>query len=160
LIFISLKHVDRSYRPAKSYRNPQAPRLPRIMRISAKLLLPSLLILSVPSAGFAAGHATSHRYSHASLHHLSRRTTHSTFRQVSGMPSERATEIQTALIQKGYLTGEPTGVWDASSIAAMQKLQSDNGWQTKITPDSRAIIKLGLGPQTSANSESASTPQD
>jgi peptidoglycan hydrolase-like protein with peptidoglycan-binding domain len=76
------------------------------------------------------------------------------------MPSERATEIQTALIQKGYLTGEPTGVWDASSIAAMQKLQSDNGWQTKITPDSRAIIKLGLGPQTSANSESASTPQD
>jgi peptidoglycan hydrolase-like protein with peptidoglycan-binding domain len=76
------------------------------------------------------------------------------------MPSERATEIQTALIQKGYLTGEPTGVWDASSIAAMQKLQSDNGWQTKITPDSRAIIKLGLGPQTSANSESASTPQN
>jgi hypothetical protein len=29
----------------------------------------------------------------------------------------------------------------------MQKLQEDNGWQTKITPDSRALIKLGLGPQ-------------
>jgi hypothetical protein len=29
----------------------------------------------------------------------------------------------------------------------MQKLQGANGWQTKITPDSRALIKLGLGPQ-------------
>jgi hypothetical protein len=28
----------------------------------------------------------------------------------------------------------------------MQKLQADNGWQTKLVPDSRAIIKLGLGP--------------
>jgi hypothetical protein len=28
----------------------------------------------------------------------------------------------------------------------MQKLQGDNGWQTRITPDSRALIKLGLGP--------------
>jgi hypothetical protein len=74
------------------------------------------------------------------------------------MPTERATEIQTALIQRGYLVGEPTGVWDSSSIAAMQKLQGDNGWQTKITPDSRALIKLGLGPQTTASS--ASTPQN
>jgi hypothetical protein len=29
----------------------------------------------------------------------------------------------------------------------MQKFQEDNGWQTKLIPDSRAIIKLGLGPQ-------------
>jgi hypothetical protein len=32
----------------------------------------------------------------------------------------------------------------------MQKFQGDNGWQTKITPDSRALIKLGLGPQQDA----------
>lgn len=63
------------------------------------------------------------------------------------MDSDRATQIQSALIREGYLTGEPTGTWDAQSAAAMQKLQSDNGWQTKIVPDSRAIIKLGLGPQ-------------
>ncbi len=63
------------------------------------------------------------------------------------MPSERATEIQTALIKQGYLSGAPTGSWDAASIAAMQRLQSDNGWQSKITPDARALIKLGLGPQ-------------
>jgi hypothetical protein len=64
-----------------------------------------------------------------------------------GMPAERAIQIQTSLIKQGYLTGEPTGTWDAQSVAAMQKLQADNGWQTKITPDSRALIKLGLGPQ-------------
>lgn len=62
-----------------------------------------------------------------------------------GIGSERATEIQTALIRSGYLSGAPTGVWDSPTQAAMQKLQADNGWQTKITPDSRAIIKLGLG---------------
>lgn len=59
---------------------------------------------------------------------------------------ERATQIQNALIKSGYLTGEASGHWDAQSQAAMQKLQSDNGWQTKLIPDSRALIKLGLGP--------------
>jgi peptidoglycan hydrolase-like protein with peptidoglycan-binding domain len=63
------------------------------------------------------------------------------------MPTERATQIQTALIKQGYLTGEPTGMWDAQTVSAMQKLQADNGWQSKITPDSRALIKLGLGPE-------------
>jgi peptidoglycan hydrolase-like protein with peptidoglycan-binding domain len=58
----------------------------------------------------------------------------------------RATVIQSALIKKGYLTGEATGHWDAQTESAMQKMQADNGWQTKMIPDSRAIIKLGLGP--------------
>jgi len=73
------------------------------------------------------------------------------------MPSDRATAIQQALIQRGYLSGEPTGTWDSQSVAAMQKLQADNGWQTKYTPDSRALIKLGLGgstpPQSAALAE-------
>lgn len=64
------------------------------------------------------------------------------------MDSERATQIQEALIKNGYLTGAPTGRWDAESEAAMQKLQGSKGWQTKLTPDSRALILLGLGPKT------------
>ena len=60
--------------------------------------------------------------------------------------SSRATEIQTALIQQKYLTGSPTGQWDAQSQAAMQRYQADHGWQTKLMPDSRALISLGLGP--------------
>ena len=40
----------------------------------------------------------------------------------------------------------------------MQRYQSDNGWQTKLIPDSRAIIKLGLGPaQDTASKVSSST---
>ncbi len=61
------------------------------------------------------------------------------------MEPERATAIQQALIRNGYLSGEPSGEWDADSIAAMKKMQGDNGWQTKVVPDSRALIKLGLG---------------
>ena len=57
---------------------------------------------------------------------------------------ERATQIQGALVKAGYLN-EVTGHWDSASQAAMQKLQADNGWQTKLIPDSRALIKLGLG---------------
>ena len=64
------------------------------------------------------------------------------------MPTERASEIQSALIKQGYLSGEPTGVWDPQTVSAMEKLQADNGWQSRITPDARALIKLGLGPDT------------
>jgi hypothetical protein len=59
---------------------------------------------------------------------------------------DRAREIQSALIKQNYLSGEPSGQWDSETQAAMLKFQSDNGWQTKLTPDSRALIKLGLGP--------------
>jgi hypothetical protein len=38
----------------------------------------------------------------------------------------------------------------------MTKVQSDNGWQTKLVPDSRALIKLGLGPSSLAESSSIS----
>lgn len=60
--------------------------------------------------------------------------------------SQRAREIQAALIRQHYLDGEPSGVWDANSQKAMERYQADNGWQSKMVPDSRALIKLGLGP--------------
>lgn len=63
--------------------------------------------------------------------------------------SARVTEIQQALIREHYLSGEATGNWDESTKAAMQKYQADQGWQTKLTPDSRALKKLGLGPDYS-----------
>jgi hypothetical protein len=74
---------------------------------------------------------------------------------------QRAREIQEALIREHYLTGKASGVWDDTSEKAMQKYQADNGWQSKTTPDSRALIKLGLGPdhQHLLNPESAMTAQ-
>jgi hypothetical protein len=62
---------------------------------------------------------------------------------------DRATQIQQALIREHYLTGEASGKWDDATVAAMQKYQADQGWQTKLMPDSRALKKLGLGPDYS-----------
>ncbi len=81
----------------------------------------------------------------------SRRTRRSA-RRVRGqqkIDSERATQIQQALIREHYLSGDPSGNWDPTSMAAMRKYQSDHGWQTKLTPDARALKKLGLGPDYS-----------
>jgi hypothetical protein len=66
-----------------------------------------------------------------------------------GIDSARATEIQHALIREHYLSGEPSGQWDDATVSAMQKFQADQGWQKKLTPDSRALKKLGLGPDYS-----------
>ena len=57
------------------------------------------------------------------------------------------------------MTGEATGTWNQSSEEAMRRYQADNGWQSKTVPDSRALIKLGLGPSKDhlLNPESAMT---
>jgi hypothetical protein len=75
--------------------------------------------------------------------------------------SERAEAIQEALIREHYLNGEPTGTWNQASEDAMRRYQSDHGWQTKEVPDSRALIKLGLGPSNARllNPESAMTTE-
>jgi hypothetical protein len=69
----------------------------------------------------------------------------------------RTLEIQQALIRERYLDGEATGEWDQRTREAFIRLQSENHWQTKIVPDARALIKLGLGPsqQNLLNPESA-----
>ena len=73
--------------------------------------------------------------------------------------SERAQAIQEALIREHYLNGEPTGSWNQASEEAMRRYQADHGWQSKQVPDSRALIKLGLGPSKDhlLNPESAMT---
>jgi len=67
--------------------------------------------------------------------------------------------IQQALLREHYLTGTPTSEWNEASEAAMRRYQEDNGWQTVVVPDSRALIKLGLGPSKDhlLNPESAMT---
>lgn len=60
--------------------------------------------------------------------------------------AERVQQIQEALIRENYLHASPSGRWDDATQAALRRYQSDNGWQSKTVPDSRALIKLGLGP--------------
>jgi peptidoglycan hydrolase-like protein with peptidoglycan-binding domain len=73
--------------------------------------------------------------------------------------STRARQIQEALIREHYMQGEPSGAWDTQTQDAMKRYQADHGWQSKTTPDSRALIKLGLGPNHDhlLNPESAMT---
>jgi len=74
---------------------------------------------------------------------------------------QRTLEIQQALIREHYLTGKPSGVWNDETQQAMQRYQADNNWQSKTTPDARALIKLGLGPDHDhlLNPDSAMTSQ-
>lgn len=73
--------------------------------------------------------------------------------------SDRTREIQEALIREHYMTGEANGVWDTRTQDAMRSFQAKQGWQSKVLPDSRALIKLGLGPDHSdvLNPETAAT---
>ena len=76
-----------------------------------------------------------------------------------GISTDRTREIQEALIRQHYLDGEANGVWDTRTQEACRKYQADNGWQSKVLPDSRALIKLGLGPDHKdvLNPETAAT---
>jgi peptidoglycan hydrolase-like protein with peptidoglycan-binding domain len=109
-----------------------------------KTLLSSALLLSVALPCSAYTHSRRGPTSPKLFHKRSKSAAKPAGQR--GIDDARATQIQTSLIKSGYLSGEATGHWDAQTEAAMQKFQSDNGWQTKLIPDSRAIIKLGLGP--------------
>lgn len=73
---------------------------------------------------------------------------------------DRYKEIQQALVDKGYLKGEPTGVWDADSAGAMQRFQMDQ----KLTPTGKinapSLIGLGLGAKSAGAPEAVPIKQD
>jgi len=114
------------------------------------------------NAHATAKHTSSHTSSRTSAQ-KKRKSSHgkksSKKRGQQVIDSARAREIQTALIREHYMQGQPSGTWDSVTQAAMQRYQADHGWQSKTTPDSRALIKLGLGPSHDhlLNPESAMT---
>jgi peptidoglycan hydrolase-like protein with peptidoglycan-binding domain len=73
---------------------------------------------------------------------------------------DRYKEIQQALVDKGYLKGEPTGVWDADSAGAMQRFQMDQ----KLTPSGKinapSLIGLGLGAKSAGAPEAPTIKQE
>ena len=98
--------------------------------------------------------------------HTAAKGTRHTAKKVKGhkrgqaaIDNQRAQQIQEALVRDHYLNGEPSGTWDASTQEAMRRYQADQGWQSKQVPDSRALIRLGLGPAHDRllNPESAMT---
>jgi hypothetical protein len=101
----------------------------------------------------------SHLGSHRNSHGKKNSKQAAKKRGQQAIDSDRAREIQEALIRERYMDGEPTGSWDDATQAAMQRYQADQGWQSQTTPDSRALIRLGLGPSHDhlLNPESAMT---
>ncbi len=60
---------------------------------------------------------------------------------------DRYREIQQALIQRGYLQGEPTGVWGSDSVEALKRFQQDQNLQASGKLNALSLISLGLGPR-------------
>ncbi|HET6841329.1 MAG TPA: peptidoglycan-binding domain-containing protein [Candidatus Angelobacter sp.] len=122
------------------------------------LLTVSAVLIFFAGLGQAKTHPTqsnskSASVRHTSVHHTTKKTSHHRTRPGAwkhhgqqGIQGDRAAEIQQALIREKYLDGSPSGTWDAHTQQAMARFQADHGWQAKVTPDSRALIKLGLGP--------------
>jgi len=113
----------------------------------------------------AAAHKSAHR---SAKHVTSRRSRHSRsrhsrmawkYRGQKRPDADRTREIQEALVRQNYLHGTPSGVWDQTTRSAMARYQGDHGWQTKMVPDARALISLGLGPSKDGliNPETAMT---
>jgi hypothetical protein len=141
----------------------------RVVGAGCALLLGCALVLGQPLS------TTTKKTTHKSTSHKSTSGTSSTHstkgkrskktatnwrkRGQQKIDPQRAKEIQDALIREHYLNGQASGTWDDASQKAMEKFQADNGWQSKTVPDSRALIKLGLGPdhQHLLNPESAMT---
>jgi peptidoglycan hydrolase-like protein with peptidoglycan-binding domain len=130
----------------------------------------ALLLLTTVAA--AKTSKTSHKQTTAhksSKHVASRHSRHSRSRHSRRMAwkyrgqqrpdSERTREIQEALVRQNYLHSAPSGIWDQNTRAAMARFQGDHGWQTKMVPDARALIALGLGPSKDGliNPETAMT---
>ena len=91
--------------------------------------------------------------------HASKRARQGRVRGQKAIDGDRVRQIQEALIREHYLKGEASGKWDAATQQALHRYQSDQGWQSKTVPDSRALIRLGLGPDSEhlLNPESAMT---
>ena len=129
-----------------------------ILLLCSSPLSAALRSKSVPVRIKAApAHASHIRAGKLSGRGRSLRSSKPRFRGQQAIDQERTLQIQQALIREHYLSGAPTGEWDQATRQALIRLQGENNWQTKVVPDSRALIKLGLGPsaQNLLNPESA-----
>src|SRR6266851_194140 len=143
---------------------------------SGKLLGAILLMCTIALAQTSAPatkttstkkHSSTAATSHAATPHSSARKSRKSGKTARGwrhrgqqkIDAERTRQIQEALIREHYLSGEPTGKWNDATQDALRRYQAANGWQNKTVPDSRALIKLGLGPSHDhlLNPESAMT---
>jgi peptidoglycan hydrolase-like protein with peptidoglycan-binding domain len=128
--------------------------------VLALLLIASFSFATTPAAKNSKKQANSVK-SESKTHHSSKKSRKTRARGQKNIDGERARQIQEALVREHYMTGSPTGKWDDATQQAMRRYQAAQGWQSKSVPDSRALIRLGLGPDHGhlLNPESAMTTE-
>lgn len=128
------------------------------LQVSAATTAASSKTKTPPAANHTSAKPKTAKSKRTSVHSTSRKGKRGK-RGQQKIDAERTHQIQEALIHQHYMEGKATGKWDASTEAALRKFQADNGWQSKTVPDSRALIRLGLGPNHDhlLNPESAMT---
>ena len=65
-----------------------------------------------------------------------------------GIPSERVTEIQNALIKAGYMQAPASGQYDEATTQAMKQYQAANGLPPTGLPSAPLLKKLGVSKRT------------
>ncbi|MEK6286089.1 MAG: peptidoglycan-binding domain-containing protein [Acidobacteriota bacterium] len=75
-------------------------------------------------------------------------------RPAPGIPTERVTEIQNALIKAGHMDGPASGLYDDATIEAMKRFQAKNGLSQTGLPSAPLLKKLGV-PKRSNNGYAA-----
>ncbi len=71
---------------------------------------------------------------------------------------ERYTEIQKALIGRGFLQPPATGVWGPESAAALKSFQEGQKLTATGKIDALTLLRLGLGPKKSTAAQGAGIP--
>ena len=66
---------------------------------------------------------------------------------------DRYREIQQALIERGYLKGDPSGRMDPETSDALRRFQGDQNLEANGKLDSLSLIALGLGPRRTASAQ-------
>jgi peptidoglycan hydrolase-like protein with peptidoglycan-binding domain len=69
---------------------------------------------------------------------------------------ERVKEIQSALAERGFYKGEPSGTWDQKSQEAMKAFQEANNLRATGKIDALSLQALGLGSEIAG----AAPPRD
>lgn len=62
--------------------------------------------------------------------------------------AERIKEIQAALGKAGHYSGEPTGKWDANTVAALKQFQESKGMKPTGKLSARTLQELGFPSDT------------
>lgn len=136
-------------------------KIDKIVAMAVALLLSTTLAFAASTAAEKPSANPTAKVQNAShrTHHASKKARKGRVRGQKAIDGGRVRQIQEALIREHYMKGEPSGKWDESTQQALHRYQSDQGWQSKTVPDSRALIRLGLGPDSEhlLNPESAMT---